>query len=148
MNNKYAFITNITDSNVLAWIRANLWILNYCNNEQELINRYRLINDIKEQSIINWIKNNPWILSYCINKEEIINEYNKSLNEESPISSSKSTAYGKKMINGHFHAANEPIPHNDFDRKAAFVNWYGIILTLIFSFVIGYLIAWLLLKVH
>lgn len=37
--------------------------------------------------------------------------------------------------------------HNEWN-KAAFTNWYGIILTLIFSFAIGYLIAWIFIRVH
>ena len=36
---------------------------------------------------------------------------------------------------------------NDLDN-AAFTNWYGIILTLIFSFAIGYFIAWIILKMR
>ena len=40
--------------------------------------------------------------------------------------------------------------HNENSEwsKAAFTNWYGIILTLIFSFAIGYLIAWILIRVR
>lgn len=34
------------------------------------------------------------------------------------------------------------------NNSAAFTNWYGIILTLIFSFAIGYLIAWIIFNIR
>ncbi len=45
---------------------------------------------------------------------------------------------------GYYPTHNE----NSDWKKAAYTNWYGIILTLIFSFAIGYLIAWVLIKVR
>ena len=148
MNDKFSIISNINDPKVFAWIRSNLWVLNYCNSTVELLRIYSIIGNITDPNVLLWIRNNPWTLNYCNSRDELMNAYQKDISDASNVN--KTNNFSKKLTNGIVHSSSEPPPHNEFDinRKAAFVNWYGIIITLVLSFAIGYLIAWIILKVH
>lgn len=129
-----------------------------------------IVGDIVNNNLVNGIDNSrdPEFLIWVRNKiqenpthylnqnidtlyEEYLKEKNGLQNDEGNIfsdegnTSSKSNANARKLVNGNIHASSSPIPHNEFRGN---VNWYGIVLTLIFSFAIGYLIAWILLKVR
>lgn len=120
------------------------------------------INDIKDPKFLLWVKkkieSNPTIDYSKYDLNELYKQYNENINNTNFVSgySSEETSSSQEKTNSKKRVlSNGPViapidSNNTFIRNnnGAYTNWYGIILTLIFSFAIGYLIAWILIKVR
>lgn len=112
------------------------------------------INNIKDPEFLKWLreklKNSPQPI---VNLEELYKEYISSQIDPQDINTGNlpDKSFTRTLTNGNMPVSPPVGNFNTFDsnrKNAAFTNWYGIILTLIFSFAIGYLIAWILIRVH
>ncbi len=112
-------------------------------NNNNILNN---IDNINDPEFLLWlrkkIQENPTYSQYNIN--DLYQEYSNQNNDLQNNGQNQSQSKKRILSNGKKATPIGDNPNHFNMKNAAFTNWYGIILTLIFSFAIGYLIAWII----